>query len=91
MKKEKFLLLNLLLVLVSSCETPHAPPKVETCIHNYDNSAECSDLRLPQSEQSYNKSELENYICTNPKDYESMYLYCSDLREKLVKCEKGLK
>lgn len=91
MKKEKLLLLSLLIVSINSCRTLYSPPKVETCIHNADNSAECVDLRLSKSEQSYTKIELENYICTNPKDYESMYLYCSDLREKLIKCEKGIK
>lgn len=91
MKKEKTLLLSYLLVFLSSCKTNYPFPVLETCIHNIDNSAECADLKLPKSEQSYTKIELENYICTNPKDYEKAFLYCSDLREKLIKCEKGIK
>jgi hypothetical protein len=91
MKSVKYLLWSLLLVFLNSCKTPYPFPKLETCIHNEDNSAECADLRLPKNEQSYSKVELKNYICTNPDDYGSAFNYCSDLREKLVKCEKGLK
>jgi hypothetical protein len=71
----------------TSCSVKYAPPKVETCIHNQDASAECADLRKPENEQSYERADLTNYICTNPGDKERLYNYCADLRDKLIKCE----
>lgn len=87
MKKEKSLLLSLLFVCLASCKAPYAPPLVERCVHNQDNSAECADLRKPQGEQSYERIDLTNYICTGPSDEEKMYNYCADLRQKLINCE----
>jgi len=86
MKNVKNLVWSLLLSLVASCKNPpYAAPKVETCIHSSGNYAECSDLR--QSKQPYENDNLENYICTNPSDYNTMYRYCADLRQKLIECE----
>lgn len=79
---------SLLLVSLNNCATPHRPPQIETCIHNDSNSAECTDLRLPKDKQSYTNVELTNYICTNPKDEQTMYNYCADMREKLIQCER---
>lgn len=71
----------------SSCSVKYAPPKVETCVHNQDNSAECTDLRLPENDRQYSTEKLENYICTNSDDYGLLYSYAANLREKLIKCE----
>lgn len=83
--------LILTLALASNCSVKYAPPKVETCIHNEDLSAECNDLRLPKEEQSYSRTDMTNYICTNSDDYGQLYSYASNLREKLIKCESQLK
>lgn len=87
MKNVKNYLLILLLVCLSSCKAPHAPPIVEICIHNADNSAECTDLRLPKEKQQYTKSPMTNDICTKASDEAQLYNYCSDLRQKLIECE----
>lgn len=86
MKNAKNLALISLLSLVASCKNPpYKAPNVETCIHSDGNYAECTDLR--QSKTPYENSNLENYICTNPSDYGTMYNYCADLRQKLIECE----
>lgn len=87
MKIGPSLLVILTLVSASNCSVKYAPPKVETCIHNEDNSAECNDLRLKDGEQDYERIELKNYICTSPRDEESIFKYANDLREKLIQCE----
>ncbi len=86
----KNLLKSFLVVLaVSSCKT-HAPPEIESCVHNEDATAECYDPRLENDRRSYQNQKLENYICTNPNDYERMYNYAVDLRSKLIQCERDL-
>lgn len=90
MKIVKGCLWSLLFVCLNSftaCSTKYAPPKIENCIHNNGNDAECADLRKPEAEQQYTNSNLVNYICTNPDDYELLYNYANGLREKLIKCE----
>lgn len=83
--------LSLILVSASNCSVKYAPKKVETCIHNEDNSAECNDMRKPESEQSYERTNLTNYICTNTVDYNYLYDYANDLRQKLIRCENQLR
>ena len=90
MKIVKGLVWSLLFVCLNSftaCSAKYAPPKVENCIHNQDNSGECTDLRKPEGQQQYTNDNLVNYICTNPSDYEKMYSYAADLRQKLIQCE----
>lgn len=94
MKIVNVFLLSLLFVCLSSfssCSVKYAPPKGEVCIHNQDNSAECTDLRKPEVDRQYTKLDLTNNICTNPPDYERYFNYCSDLRSKLIKCENQRK
>ena len=64
---------------------------LESCIHNEDNSAECNDQRLDEDRQDYTRLDLENYICTNPDDYNQGVNYALDLRKKLITCEAELK
>ena len=85
------LVLSLLVVSLVSCKPPHKIPSGEICVHNDDQSAECTDLRLPEDDRSYTNYKLENYICTNPKDYQIMMDYVYDIREKLIKCEYDLR
>lgn len=86
MKNARNLVLISLLNLIVSCKNPpYKAPITEVCIHSVGNYAECTDLR--QSKTPYENSNLENYICTNPSDYNTMYGYCSDLRQKLIECE----
>lgn len=75
------------LVVLSSCKGKYVPSPVETCIHNKDNSAQCTDLRLPKEQQDYKRTNLENYWCTGPNDQLSLYNYAQDLRKKLIACE----
>lgn len=79
----------LIVVVVSSCKR-YPPPLIESCIHDDTNSAQCYDPRLEESKREYERTNLENYICTNPDDYNSLYKYTVDLREKLIKCEADL-
>lgn len=90
MKSVKICLWSSLYVCLSSftaCSVKYVPPKVENCLHNQDNSAECTDLRKPKGEQAYTREDLTNYICTGPGDYERLYNYGASLREKLIRCE----
>jgi len=86
MKNVKNLALSLLIVL-SSCKPPYPMPKAEICVHYDTNGAGCTDLRLPEESRTYDKESLENYICTNPRDYQAYSDYIFMLREKLIKCE----
>jgi hypothetical protein len=80
----------ILILLVTSCKGKYKAPLAESCIHNEDNSAECTDLRIENpDERSYTRYELENYICTSDSDYRTYYNYIQNLREKLIKCEAG--
>lgn len=85
------LALSLLVVSLVSCKPPYKIPSAEICVHNDDNSSECTDLRLPEGDRSYTNYKIENYICTNPKDYQMMMDYVYDIREKLIKCEYELR
>lgn len=94
MKIAKGLVWSLLFVCLNSftsCSVKYAPPKIENCIHNQSNDAECTDLRKPENERQYTNENLVNYICTNPGDYERLYSYAAGLREKLIKCENSKK
>lgn len=81
------MLSSLILIVGNSCAVKYAPHDIETCIHNSDYSAECNDLRLSKDKQSYTRTNLENYICTNAKDEQYLINYADDLRKKLIKCE----
>ncbi len=85
------LALSLLVVSLVSCKPPYKIPSGEICVHNDDQSAECTDLRLSEDDRSYTNYKLENYICTNPKDYQTMMDYVYDIREKLITCEHNLR
>jgi hypothetical protein len=81
-----------LVISASKCSTPaHRPPKAELCITGDNYELACADQRLPEGERSYLRSYTVNYICTNSNDYEAQYNYCSNLREKLIRCESGRK
>lgn len=88
MKNVKNLLLSLLAGCLVNCKAPYPAPKIEKCVHNSDNSAECADLRLDDDRQVYTRTNLENYICTNPHDEGTLYNYCADLRRRLIECER---
>ncbi len=85
MKSVGVYLLSCLLVL--GCKPPYVPPVIEICISNGDGTFECTDERLEESARQYQREGGLNYICTSPKDYDSLYNYCSGLRKKLIESE----
>lgn len=92
MKSVSILVVGLLSLSVSKCsEPPYAFPKAEICVHYDDGGSGCTDLRLPEDDRTYDNYKLENYICTNPKDYQAYSDYIFDIREKLIKCEYDLR
>jgi hypothetical protein len=78
--------LNLLvLLIIQSCNNvPYPPPRTEVCISNGDTTAQCDDIR--EVPRNYLRNDIMNYICTNPKDYDRLYLYCANLRKELINC-----
>jgi hypothetical protein len=84
--KNVFALL-MILAFISACKSPHKPPQSEVCITGNNYEFACADQRKPEGETSYFRPYTENYICTNPPDYEAQYNYCMGLREKLIRCE----
>ena len=80
-----------MLWISSSCKS-FPPPKVELCITSSTSEgvpiSACVDKRLPEEEQEYDKEYEVNNICTNPADYDLLYNYCMDLREKLIQCRR---
>ena len=92
MKSVSILVVGLLSLSVSKCDKPpYAFPKAEICVHYDDGGSGCTDLRLPEDDRTYDNYKLENYICTNPKDYQAYSDYIFDIREKLIKCEYDLR
>ena len=84
----KNLLVALLMLWISSgCES-FPPPQTEICITSDNYISACVDKRLPEGEQEYDKEYEVNIICTNPADYDLLYNYCMDLREKLIQCRR---
>jgi hypothetical protein len=86
------LLVSLTLLSAASCER-HKPPKTELCIVGTADTFLCNDQRLDDNTQDYDlvyPDDVENYICTNPADYQQLNGYCTGLREKLIKCEREL-
>lgn len=82
-------IVSVLLLSLTSCKVPYAPPKSELCITSYignEPTFACNDAR--RDEPDYDLPYTENYICTNADDYEKIKLYCLDLRERLIKCER---
>lgn len=86
----EILLLSLLMLSVSSCES-FPPPKTEVCITLENPGMGCSDPRLPDDDRNYDRDYTSSYVCTNPSDYQIMFAYCSDLREELIRCKRGNK
>ena len=82
-----------LVISASKCSNPpaHRPPQAEICITGDNYELACADQRLPEGERSYLRPYTVNYICTNGTDYDAQYNYCSNLREKLIRCESGRK
>lgn len=78
----------LLLFLLVACNEKYAPPLIERCATGLD-SWQCHDIRKPKKEQSYDKTPQENFICTNPDDYDRLYDYVKTIRELLIKCERA--
>lgn len=92
MKSVSILVVCLLSLSVSKCDKlPYPMPQAEICVHYDDGGAGCTDLRLPEDDRTYDNYKLENYICTNPKDYQAYSDYIFSVREKLLKCEYDLK
>lgn len=89
MKSVKNLVLISLISLIVSCKLPYKFPTVEVCIHSEGNYASCTDLR--KSKEPYENNNLTNYICTNANDYNTMYSFSQDLRQKLIECESKVK
>ena len=82
-----------MLLSAASCER-HVPPKAELCISGDQDLFLCNDPRRNEGERDYDLTYPEdtlNYICTNPADYNSLKGYCTDLRTKLINCEKQVK
>jgi hypothetical protein len=85
----RILLVSLMpLFLANTCDK-HKPPKVELCVSGDDYLFLCNDQRIdpPDYELEY----PVNYACTNIDDYRLINNYCTDLRSKLIKCERDLK
>lgn len=92
MKIVSILVVSSLSLSVSKCDKlPYPMPQAEICVHYDDGGAGCTDLRLPEDDRTYDNYKLENYICTNPKDYQAYSDYIFEIREKLIKCEYELK
>lgn len=89
MKNARNLVLISLLSLIASCKPPYPAPATEVCIHSEGNYGLCTDLRV--SKEPYENNNLTNYICTNPADYDKLYSYTADLRQKLIECEARVK
>ena len=86
------LLVSLTLLSAASCER-HKPPKTELCIVGDADTFLCNDQRLDDDRQDYDlvyPRDVLNYVCTNPSDYAKLNGYCTDLRERLIKCEGDL-
>lgn len=92
MKIVSILVVSSLSLSVSKCDkTPYPMPQAEICVHYDDGGAGCTDLRKPEEDRSYDNYKLENYICTNPKDYQVYSDYIFEIREKLIRCEYQLR
>lgn len=82
---------SLTLLSLASCES-YPPPKTELCISGDQDLFLCNDPRRDEDEQDYDLMYPEdtlNYLCTNPADYAKLKDYCTDLRTKLINCEKS--
>ena len=77
-----------MLWISSGCES-FPPPRTEICITSDNYTSACVDKRLPEGEQEYDKEYEVNNICTNPADYDLLYNYCMDLRQKLIECRRN--
>jgi hypothetical protein len=72
-----------ILAVNTSCQTDVFRRPVEPqCIHNEDNSAECTDR-----DRSYTETNLENYACTPIESFGRYQSYVIELEERLLKCE----
>lgn len=92
MKIVSILVVSSLSLSVSKCDkAPYPMPQAEICVHYDDGGAGCTDLRKPEEDRSYDNYKLENYICTNPKDYQVYSDYIFEIREKLIRCEYQLR
>lgn len=80
-----------LMLSMAGCRGKYLPPVVETCVHNEENSAQCTDLRKEADKQDYKRTKLTNYWCTSASDQGLLYNYGQDLRSKLITCEADLK
>lgn len=77
--------LTILLVSITiSCQSdPFKRPNEPQCIHNEDNSAECSHRGT-----SFHETNLENYVCTPSQSFGRYQVYVIDIEDKLIKCER---
>lgn len=84
---------SLILLSAASCER-YEPPKTELCIAGDQALFLCNDPRRNEGERDYDlvyPEDTLNYLCTNPADYAKLKDYCTDLRTKLINCEKSVK
>jgi hypothetical protein len=72
---------------LSSCKV-HVPPERELCGVNNEGSLSCNDPRLKIPD--YFRGVQVGDLCTNARDYNAVFKYVSDMRMKLIKCERKL-
>lgn len=72
------------MILVVGCQSDpfSRPVNVPKCIHNEDNSAECSN-----NERTWQEFNLTNYVCTPIRPFGDYQKYVLELEERLLKCE----
>ena len=81
MTYRKYLLV--ILLVITSCQSDTFNRPIEPiCLHNEDNSAECTER-----DRSWTEFNLENYQCTPIKSYGRYQKYVLELEERLLKCE----
>ena len=77
-----------LMLLNVSCRD-FIPPTIAICITDGDKFV-CFDERLPEEAQEYDlPNTTKDLICTMPSDFDAIQSYCTDIRERLLKCLKG--
>lgn len=67
---QKLLKLGMMLLILSSCKGI----KIEVCVLNGDGTSECTlSDGTPITKEP---DQLENYVCTNPQDFEKLVKAC---------------
>jgi len=77
--------------LLIGCPSAHSPPKKELCTVGDNGYLLCNDTRLKKNSRDYfiSISEAENYLCTNPDDYNTYYKWVQRKITELKECRKS--